>query len=514
MRRAQLPTPSRFDKALSAVVPGLALKRYRNKCALAMAGAYTGASKTKRSMTNWVNPNGDFDSDVLHELPDLRDRSEALYRNNMLATGAINTKVTAVVGRGLTMQSRIDASVLGLSEEQADAWEAAAERSWLGWSESKFCTVNRKHNFRELQSVAFLSKLLRGDSFVLTPEKNPTSNFQHKLRVQLVEADRVCNEDNQADSATLAGGIETYTDGALKQAHIMSGHPGNYNKNDYKWQKVPFFGAKTGRKNVLHLFSTIRGDQSRGVPDLAPVIEGLKQFGTFTQATVDAAVIQTFLSVFIETTDGEGIDLEPGTNDDNVKLAAAAIVELGEGEKPHFMNPTHPNSNYGGFANEFYCQLGAALSIPKELLIKHFSASYSASQAALLEAWRFFRTVRSWLVDNLCQPVYELHLAEEISCGRLSAPGFFISSEIRAAYCGADWVGPPRGHIREDVQNKADGYAEDRGWKTAAQNTQERDGIWERNHRQRVKEVTRRRDDGLITTTEDEGVEDLLDVEE
>lgn len=514
MSRIRRPELTTFDKLISEISPTLGLKRYRNKCALAVAQAYTGSSKSKRSMVNWNTSSGDFDSDVLPELPALRERSEDLFRNNMLAAGAINTKVTSIVGRGLTMQSRIDNGVIGLSEEDAEKWESNAERAWLRFSESKLCTINQKHNFRELQAVAFLSKLVRGDCFVLTPESKPKWGFENKLRLQLVEADRVINENNQSDSETLSGGIEINKDGSLKSVHIIDGHPGNYHKTDQKWTKVPFFGAKTGRKNVLHLFSSIRVDQSRGVPDLAPVIEGLKQFGTFTQATVDAAVVQTFLSVFIETEDGNGLSLDPGNGSaDDVRMESASIVDLAPGEKPHVIDPTHPNSNYGGFANEFYRQIGAALQIPHELLIKHFSASYSASQAALLEAWRFFMTSRSWLVDNLCQPVYELFLTEEIATGRIIAPGFFSSAEIRAAYLGTEWVGPPRGQIREDVQNRADALAEDRGWKTTARNTQERGGTWESNHRQRVKEVKKRIEDGLITATELDNDEDIEGVD-
>jgi lambda family phage portal protein len=398
-----------------------------------------------------------------------------------------------------------------------DEWEAKASREWLLFSESKFCSVNRKHNFREYQSLALLSTLVRGDSFTLTPELPIKWGFPYKLRVQLVEADRVCNKDNAPDSPTLSGGIATDENGALKDVHILQTHPGARYAIGSEWDIVPFFGAKTGRKNVLHLYHTIRGDQSRGVPDLAPVIEGLKQFGTLTQATVDAAVIQTFLSVFIETPDGEGLDLPVAGSSTSaspaLKLESAAVIDLAPGEVPHMLNPTHPNSNYGGFSKEFYTQIGAALGIPHELLIKHFQASYSAAQAALLEAWRFFSARRSWLIDNLCQPVYELWLAEAIFSGRLSAPGFFTDPIIRAAYSAADWVGPPRGHIRDDVQNKADGYAEDRGWKTNAHNCQERGGTFERNHRQRKKEVAARKKDGVQSSTE-AGFEEKTEVTE
>lgn len=471
-----------------------------------MADAYKGASRSRRNMAGLNSTGGDFNSDVVPELQELRENSEHLYRNDMLAAAGINTKAISVIGRGLTCQPRIDAELIGMSDEQADQWEANTARRWNYFSESKFCTVNRRHNFRQLAAIAYLSSLVRGDSFVLTPEKDPLPWFPYRLRFQLVEADRVCNADFQADNDRLAGGIETDKDGSPLYAHIVRSHPGSLISRNYEWDKIRFFGEKTGRRNILQLYKTIRTDQGRGVPLLAPVIEGLKQFGTLTQATVDAAVIQTFLSVMIETPEGEGIDFATGdtsqSDSASVKLESMAVIDLATGEKPHIINPTHPNNNFGPFAKEFYTQLGTAIGVPHEVLTKYFQSSYTAAQGALLEAWRDFHVERSGVVDNLCQPAYELWLAEEVSSGGISAPGFFADPFIRAAYCGADWVGPQRGHIREDVQNKADGYAEDRGWKTGEQNAQERGTRWDRNHRQRVKEINKRKDDGIITTTE------------
>ena len=511
--RKLLPNVTRFERAMAFVAPKFADRVYKTRCAQKL-GAYIGADKKRRSMSSWNTPGGDFGTDVGPELQELRENSEDLYRNNMLATGAINTKAISVVGRGLTAQPRVDAEFLGLSDDEADKLEALIARRWTFFSESKFCTVNKRHNFRQLCSIAYLSSLVRGDSFVLTPEKEPTSYFPYKLRYQLVEADRICNEDHAADSDTLCQGIEVDSDGAPYLAHIMTTHPGNFYGGSQEWVKVRFFGEKTGRRNILQQYKTIRADQGRGVPVLAPVIEGLKQFGTLTQATVDAAVIQTFLSVMIETPDGGGLDLPAGKDDGSVKLESGAIIDLAEGEVPHIINPTHPNGNFGPFAQEFYKQYGAAVGVPAEVITKYFQSSYTAAQGALMEAWREFLFERSGLIDNICQPAYELWLAEEVSSGRIPAPGFFTDPLIRAAYSGVDWAGPQRGHIREDVQNKADGYAEDRGWKTGEQNTQERNGIWSRNHRQRVKEINKRKADGIITTPEQDGVEDIVQVDE
>ena len=57
-------------------------------------------------------------------------------------------------------------------------------------------------------------------------------------------------------------------------------------------------------------------------------------------------------------------------------------------------------------------QVGAALEIPADLLLMSFNSSYSASRAALLEAWKGFRMRREWLTDDFCKPVYEIWLTE------------------------------------------------------------------------------------------------------
>ena len=88
-----------------------------------------------------------------------------------------------------------------------------------------------------------------------------------------------------------------------------------------------------------------------------------------------------------------------------------------------------------------------ALGIPRELLIKQFNSSYSASKAALLDAWIYFRSVRTWLARSFCQPVYETWLSEAVATGRISAPGYFSNPLMRWAYTRAAWNGDSMGSI-------------------------------------------------------------------
>jgi lambda family phage portal protein len=128
-------------------------------------------------------------------------------------------------------------------------------------------------------------------------------------------------------------------------------------------------------------------------------------------------------------------------------MGAGAIIDLAKNEDVTFANPGRPNSSAEVFVGAMLREIGTALELPYEVLMKAFESSYSAARAALLEAWRFFRTRRAWLAMMFCQPVYEAWLEEAVARGRVDAPGFFDDPALRAAYCGAEWIGDGPGQI-------------------------------------------------------------------
>ena len=169
-----------------------------------------------------------------------------------------------------------------------------------------------------------------------------------------------------------------------------------------------------------------------------------------------AAVINGFFTVFVKSQKSDSgtgftgvVDEEDRITDDvvNYELGPGMVNILAPGEDIEIADAKRPSSNFDAFTTSLAKYVGAALEIPVEVLVKHFSSSYSASRAALLEAWKGFRMKRSWLAADFCQPVYEIFLAEAIGTGRLKAPGFFLDPVIRMAYCGAQWNGPAQGMI-------------------------------------------------------------------
>jgi capsid protein len=87
------------------------------------------------------------------------------------------------------------------------------------------------------------------------------------------------------------------------------------------------------------------------------------------------------------------------------------------------------------------------LGIPYEVLVKHYTASYSAARAALLDAWRYFRTRRDRHAAYFCAPIYEAWLDEAVATGYVRAPGYFASPLVRRAWLGHTWIGDGPGSI-------------------------------------------------------------------
>lgn len=469
-----------------------------------------GASTKKKSLLGWVSRLGSVLEDIEYNIPKLRERSRDLYMGAPLATGALKTIRTNVVGSGLKLNAQIDYDYLGMTLEEADAWETTVEREFSLWADSVHCDAQRMNNFYELQQLAFLSQLMSGDSFALLPVI-PRPNMPYDIRVQIIEADRVCTPDKlMFKDNKVVNGVEINFRGEVVAYHIAQNHPNSISLKRTDWTRVPKFGPSTGRPNVIHLMESERPEQRRGVPILAPVIESLKQLARYSEAELMAAVVSGMYTVFIKSENPE--DNEPfrqviddydqvDPNDENsYELGNGAIVALGENESIEQANPGRPNTAFDGFVTSICRQIGSAIEVPYELLLKHFTASYSASRAALLEAWKMFRMRRSWLSSGFCQPIYEEFLAEAVAKGRINAPGFFTDPLARKAYCSAEWNGPSQGQIDPLKEVNAAEKRVENGFSTRTRETVEfGNGDFFRNNRLRVVEERLRREGGLIS---------------
>lgn len=473
-----------------------------------------GASRTKRSLKGFTAKSGSPREDIDWNNLTLRQRSRMLYMSTPIATSAIDTNRTKVVGTGLTLKAQIDRTVLGMTPEQAKDWQRQTEAEFRLWASKAInCDATGINTFGQLQQLVLKCWLMSGDVFAVIKRYRSTKMQPYTLRIHLVEADRVSTPDcmggrlnstegvNPDNGNRIFDGVEVDGNGAVVAYHIRNTYPYQVTSEQTVWTRVEAYGARTGLPNVIHIMDAERADQYRGVPYLAKVVEPLLQLRRFTESELDAALVQSYFTGWIKTTSsptdmpfnevgGGDIGGIPGQSPDESNIAVGAneyemgpgtVLTLDPDEDIVFGNPNIPSVNFETFTKCIARMCGAGLEIPYDVLLKEFDSSYSASRGALLEAWEAFK-VRRQVIKDFDQTIYELFLTEAVARGRVKAPGFFDSPLIHAAWCGATWIGPSQGSLDPLKEANAAVVHLQNGIKTHEEVTREvSGGDWEAN---------------------------------
>lgn len=470
-----------------------------------------GANVTKNSLAGWLWRGSDADGDIGLNVQILRERSRDAFMGIPLATGAIETIDTNVIGEGLYPAPNVDGEALGLTPKQtADLNTELAEKFEWWACDPRECDYEARDTFYIKESTVLQSMLLSGDCPVLFPLK-PRLNTLFDLRIRVLEADRVVNPAKVDPSKNIFNGVELDDEGELLAYHIAKRHP--LASTSSRMMNMPMlpdetvrvepFGALTGRRNMTLLIKPERPEQRRGVPIIASCLELLKQHGRYIDATVVAAVIQSYFTAFItqefpdptifsdlltEEQKQQILDFNPY----NVQLGPGVVNFMRPGHAVNFSAPTQPHSTFGEFSIACAKFVGAATGVPYEILLKQFNASYSASRAALLEFWKRVRKYRSIMVDGLCQPAYQEWCVDAVLLGRIDGfKGDITDPLVRRALTRCNWTGASAGSLDPQKEVAAAEGKVNAGFSTIERESMELNGSnWRDNVRQLSTEKT------------------------
>jgi lambda family phage portal protein len=461
-----------------------------------------GASTRKRATKGFRAMSGSPQEDIDYNNYTLRQRGRLMYMGSPIATSAIKTNRTNTIGLGLKLNPRPDVEFLNMTDEAAAEWVKTVKREFGLWADKKnACDATGINDFYEIQQMLMLSWLTSGDVFVLIQSKAPTKNNPYGLRLRAIEADRVATPTelgitnvygvttgkNKQNGNTIYDGVEIDDAGEAVAYWIRNTYPYEVTDKNTKFERIEAVGSLTGLPNIIHIIATERPDQYRGVTFLAPVILQLLQLNRYTEAELTAAVISSFFTAFIKTESetyenpfnevGSPADTEEASYDPNeYEMGPGQINVMNPGESVEFADPKHPSSGFDTFVNAMATQIGASLEIPKDILLKSFNASYSASRGALLEAWKSFNMYRTWFINDFCNPVYELWMTEAVALGRIKAPGFFNDPAVKAAWLGNQWIGPSQGQLDPTKEIEAERMACENGFSTRADSARRLNG--------------------------------------
>lgn len=476
--------------------------------ASAIAGPGGSVLGRRAAFDLWRPMATDANGDDTWEIGDQRAWSRDLGRTDAITRSGFDRWREYVVGTGLRLQSRIDEEELGIDEKSVEKWQKRAEKRFNMWAESKFCSFEGDQNFYEMQQTLAESKQASGDVFaVLRAKSRPGWPFV--LTIQLVEADRVCNPNNGANTATLFEGIERNEQGEIICIHVANHHPNSLlPPAKREWTAIDVFGAN-GRRNILHWKRQRRPGQSRGMP-LPSVITGtLKQLGRYTDAEIDAAVNSATMAIFAEMDTASFDDIFSAeqrelyvsqalqARQNATALPSGQIINTLPGEKIYTPTPGRPNPNAPPFFDLFLKLCAMGLGVPEEIIVGKFTTSYTAAQAAFQQWFQSVFIERAGLVWNFCQPVYETFLEDCVIDGIIAAPGFLVNPFIRYAYSGSQWTGSGRFVLNPRQEAEAARIRASFMTTEAEESLAYDGGDWDTRHRQRAREAAARRRDSL-----------------
>jgi lambda family phage portal protein len=485
-------------------------------------GQYLGARTDRQNTRGWTPLAQSPDDDSVGDQMPLRARARDAVRNMALAASTILTYEACVVGPGLILSPRIDREYLGLSDDEADAKEKEILRHYRAWSKSPWSSFNGAMAMGAQQRLGLTSMLVNGDHWVVK-RRRQMPGMPYTLSFQHIEADLVCTPDSEGQNSRVVDGVEFDANGVAIAIHVANHYPHDATfTGPKKWARVPIFSADMERL-VLHVVRGRRTSQARGVTLFAAGLEPLKALNDFADNELTAALNDSiFTGVFYSrkgTTllpDMAPIDPltgQPITPDTmattaatqvqappKIPLLSGGVINLDmDSEKLDKVESQRPSKQFAPFHEAWTKIYASAVGLPFELVVRHFTASFSASKGAINEGWRQIRLVRGDLVDTFASPAYEAFVDELAATGIVDMPGYFEDHLVRAAYLGHVWSGPVPGHLNPAQEALAAVTRMAAGITTLEGETAEYNGAaWEENHPQSAKEMRWRVRDGLV----------------
>jgi capsid protein len=460
---------------------------------------FTGAKFSGAMVRDLYNP------DLLNR-QDLRHFSSQFYYSNSLAHNIIDTKSTTIINRGLMLEAKPMSNVLeDMGITVPEDWSRKVEQRFDLWAGSKGADYNFNTTFYQQQALGFEHYLLKGKviyiaRFISAPRRGRLG----RLNLQLMHVDQLITPfdekaRHQKNGGDVIDGMHIDSSGTIVGAYFLKRLTGStFSVQDINnWVYIPRWGTRTNRMNLIMSINQSVPNDVEGMPDLTPVLHDLNKLEEFSISELQAAAVNAAIAL-IQNSDGKQpnssmlgkrvgtrttqVTDSDGNDVDRVMqqfLAPGVHMYASQpGQKLESFDTRRPNVNFKDFFETFIIKISSARGIPQEILFKKFSNNFSASRAALLEFWRYvIRSRHSWASD-ICQPVYELWLPDEILFGRVEADGFFnedltMQTIIRKAWSYAEWPGIAKGSIDLKKEVDAAAIAEDRNWTTAESNSRE-----------------------------------------
>ena len=316
----------------------------------------------------------------------LRTRSRYEVANNSYARGLVLMLANDTMGTGPRLQ------MLGEDEGLNDRIEAAFAR----WSEA----VRLPQKLRTMR----MARCQDGESFAIMAQ-NPNLGSNVTLDIQLIEADRVTDDELNADEASVDG-ITFDRFGNPKSYKVLKNHPGGTASFNLDFKTV-------GAENMIHVFRQDRPEQHRGIPEITSALPLFAHLRRFTLAVVSAAEAAADFAGVLYTDSPPNGEADAVEAMDTIQLERNMLLTMPGGWKMSQVDPKQPVTTYGEFKHEILNEISRCLNIPYNIAAGNSSGyNYASGRLDHQTYYKSLKVDRAFMEEAVLDRILERWLRE------------------------------------------------------------------------------------------------------
>lgn len=399
------------------------------------------AAASSRLTNDWVTQHMSGMAEIRYTLKVMRDRSRELARNNAYAKRFLKMVVGNVVGaHGIRLQNK----AVGVDGAQDKSTNGLIHDAFLEWGKKENCDVAGLLSWKAMQRV-FIETIARDGECLARKVKGFKNEWGFAL--QFIEADHLDENYNAElpNGNTIKMGVEVNQWGRPVAYHIFVKHPYDYfsmQNPGIRYERVP-------AEEMIHGFIPERIGMVRGVPWMFAAMTHTNMLGGYEEAEVIAARLAACKMGFFETPTGDnyrGDDQE----DDGSPITEAepgVFEQLPQGTTFKDFKPEHPAGNFAPFVKTTLRTIASAWNVSYNSLANDLEGvNFSSIRAGLLDERDYWKLLQGWMIEILCQPVFQPWL--EMSLLTQAVP--LLQSKIDKFNIqkwharGFDWVDPEK----------------------------------------------------------------------
>ena len=316
----------------------------------------------------------------------LRTRARYEVQNNSYARGIVSTLANDTIGTGPRLQMLLGSEKLNHK----------IEHDFYLWSKR----VRLADKLRTLR----MARCQDGEAFAILAQ-NPNLKSNVKLDIQLIEADRVTDDELNTDGSSVDG-ITFDSYGNAKSYKVLIAHPGGTENVGTEFKEVK-------ASDMIHYFRSDRPEQHRGIPEITSALPLFAHLRRFTLAVVSAAEAAADFAGVLYTDAPANGEADAVEAMDTIQLERNMLLTMPGGWKMSQVDPKQPVTTYGEFKHEILNEISRCLNIPFNIAAGNSSGyNYASGRLDHQTYYKSLRVDRSQIEIDILDRILERWLEE------------------------------------------------------------------------------------------------------